>query len=122
MLHDLSFDELEKRILILSKGSFAKVVSATDFPYSLKAVKSQNSLQSCTASVITINGRQQRGTKEEFNLLETPQVLISGEIHGDERVVSQFLYITCQILFDCIVNNFVFICVLVGTACDSIYC
>ena len=85
MLRDLSFGDLEKKISMISGGSFATVVAATDPPFNLKTV-TQGS-QSCTSSIITVNGQSTKGNSK-FNLLEAPQVLISGEIHGDERVVS----------------------------------
>lgn len=86
MLHDLSFGDLEKQVSMLSGGSFVTVVPATESPYNLKTV-TQGS-QSCTPSVISVNGRWRESEGlTAFNLQEMPQVLISGEIHGDERVV-----------------------------------
>ena len=93
MLHDLSFDDLEKKVSMLSGGSFASVVTASDFPFNLKTVT--QGAQSCSPSIITVNGKQSiKGNK--FNLLEAPQVLISGEIHGDERVVRGNFYDVCN--------------------------
>lgn len=99
--HDLQYDEIEKLGKGLN-GPFASVktafelykvphakmvISLTDilkFIY-LLFLYSQNTL-SCSPSVIRIS--HQESLKKD---IYRPQVLISGEIHGDERVVSVIL-------------------------------
>ena len=87
MLHDLNFSSMQQKLTSLNGKSFFSIQEATEVPYNLKQVSQGDKM--CSPSIIHINKNQDSNRKD--NLEETPQVLISGEIHGDERVVSQYV-------------------------------
>ena len=74
-MHDLAYDELQEQFSLLN-GKFANIKNANEL-YSLP-------IKECSPLVASI-------TYNRFQNIDEgrPQVLISGEIHGDERVGPQ---------------------------------
>ena len=94
-MHDLTYDELQSQFSLLN-GKFASVNNANAL-YSLP-------IKECSPLVASITYNQFQNRDEG-----RPQLLISGEIHGDERVGPQvslhlarlFVYAgQCEILKD----------------------
>ena len=85
-MHDLSYDEIYQRIKHLN-STFAVVHSAADL-YSLPY--SSRGGHQCSPLILQIGYCNHKHHSSDTNNLinKRPQLLLSGEIHGDERVVS----------------------------------
>lgn len=80
-MKELSYKELLQISLHL-QSSFASVHTAEDL-YKLNPAKLQDT--SCSPVIIKI------GPTGDLADIQSPQLLISGEIHGDERVVCELV-------------------------------
>ena len=75
---DLNYAELTSRLTALN-GSFAHVSSAKD-SFGIEEIQDGN--DKCSPIVVRVSDLYSLS-----NDINRPQILISGEIHGDERVV-----------------------------------
>lgn len=81
---DLSFEEVNSRLAAL-RGAFAAVETANDMFHVRNASKVSKDRTILTCSPLIARITDVRSVLADFT---RPQVFISGEIHGDERVVS----------------------------------
>ena len=86
---DYSYDELEKLAASLS-GGYAHVTSASAL---LGTSRAQSGATTCSPSVIRVTHRESL-----WGDVQRPQLLLSGEIHGDERVGPSATIYTASIL------------------------
>ena len=81
---DLSFEEVNSRLAAL-RGAFAAVETASDLYHVRNASKVSKDRTILTCSPLIARITDVGSVLADF---ARPQVFISGEIHGDERVVS----------------------------------
>lgn len=87
----LSFEEIQKAALEL-KGQYAKVESAEEM-FGVRAARDSKSGLSCSPLIIRVSHIGSLDSDQQ-----RPQVFISGEIHGDEKIGPISSLFTAQLL------------------------
>lgn len=105
-LKDLKYEDLEKQLINL-QGSFAKMYKAKDlFSDYIKSSYEKNSKGDTVECSPSIGILTHLSSIE--NDIERPQVVISGEIHGDERIgVSSVLFASKLLIWSsqCVIES-----------------
>ncbi len=93
-MHDLTYTEVTNRSVALNGTVFAFVTDANSL-YNLPPARHETI--TCSPHIIKVTYNRDR-TFDLQTDFERPQVLISGEVHGDERVGPQASLILAELL------------------------